>query len=133
MKKTTRLQKYVELFRRNIERYLASNVSIKATIYPVESEGAVFEFIFNTNNDKTEKIESISPTVGSVLGKVPQRMIAGNNLEAVSFGGTNIYMEGNRLLLIKGEDEPKNWSGTAVQNDVLRVVSTSQGGARDAS
>lgn len=132
MKKTTRLQKYVELFRRNIEGYLASNVSIKATIYPVDSKGAVFEFIFNTNKDKTEKIESVSPTVGSVLGKIPQRMVAGN-LEGVSFGGTNIYMEGNRLLLIKGEDEPKQWSGTAVQNDVLRVVSTSQGGARDAS
>ncbi|MDP5138543.1 hypothetical protein ORJ04_21585 [Rheinheimera baltica] len=132
MKKTTRLQKYVELFRRNIEGYLASNVCIKTTIYPVDSEGAVFEFIFNTNNDKTEKIESLSPTVGSVLSKVPQRMVAGN-LEGVSFGGTNIYMEGNRLLLIKGEDEPKQWSGTAVQNDVLRVVSTSQGGARNAS
>jgi hypothetical protein len=132
MKKMPQLQKYVELFRRNIEGYLASNVSIKATIYPVDSEGAVFEFIFNTNNDKTEKIESVNPTVGSVLGKVPQRMVAGS-LEGVSFGGTNIYMEGNRLLLIKGEDESKQWSATAVQNDVLRVVSTSQGGARDAS
>ena len=55
------------------------------------------------------------------------------NIENVSFGGTNIYMEANRVLLIKGEDQPKHWDGNAVIEDVRRVVSTSQGGARDIS
>lgn len=132
MKKTTRLKKYVELFKKNIEDFLAPNISIKTTIFPVEKEGAVFEFLFNTEGNEKETLMDASSTVGAVLSSIPQRLVAGN-LENVSFGGTNIYMEGNRLLLIKGEDSPTQWNGVAVQEDVRRVVSTSQGGARDTS
>lgn len=132
MKKSTRLNKYVELFTRNIAKFLAPNVSVKSTIYPVEGQGAVFEFVFNSENDRSETIQPVSRTVGAVLSSIPQRLVA-DNIEGISFGGTNIYMEGNRLLLIKGEDTPEQWSGVAVQEDVRRVVSTSQGGARDIS
>ncbi|MBF6651201.1 hypothetical protein [Methylobacter sp. BlB1] len=127
MKKSTKLKKYVELFTRNIDRFLAPNVSIKTTIYPVEGPGAIFEFIFNYEGDKSETIAPIKATVGSVLSSIPQRFVAGD-IENITFGGTNICMEGNRLLLIKGDDSPPLWSGTTVQEDVLRVVSTSQGG-----
>ena len=129
MKKNSRLKKYVELFKRNLENYLAPNIKVKTTIFPVEQQGAVFEFIFNHENDSSEIIKPINETVGSVLQVIPQRFISGNT-GGVSFGGTNIYMEGNRLLLIKGEDSPNQWSGVAVQDDVRRVVSTSQGGKK---
>ena len=52
----------------------------------------------------------------------------GGNIEGVKFGGTNLYLEGNRILIIKGEDDPSSWSNNAVIEDVQRVVSTSQGG-----
>lgn len=127
MKKNTRLKKYSELFKRNIEKYLAANVAIKTTIYPVEGPGAVFEFVFNKESDNSENVEQIKPSVSSVLSSIPQRFVPGN-IEGFTFGGTNIYMEGNRLLLIKGEDSPEQWSGAAIQEDVRRVASTSQGG-----
>jgi|TARA_B110000093_G_scaffold51611_1_gene55466 hypothetical protein len=127
MKRSTRLKKYVELFKRNINQFLAPDVDIKTTIYPVEAEGAVFEFVFNRSNDSTETVEKIRPTVGSVLSKIPQRLVTGN-IEGIKFGGTNLFLEGDRILVIKGEDDPESWSGTAIIEDVKRVVSSSQGG-----
>jgi hypothetical protein len=53
------------------------------------------------------------------------------NLEKVKFGGTNLYLEGNRILVIKGENKSSEWSGNAVITDVQRVVSTSQGGRKE--
>lgn len=126
MKRTTRLKKYVELFKRNIKQFLAPGISVKTTIYPVEADGAIFEFLFNKEGDGSETIEKTRPTIGRVLSEIPQRMVGGN-VEGVKFGGTNLYLEGNRVLVIKGEDNPDSWSGNAVQDDVKRVVSTSQG------
>lgn len=127
MKRTTRLKKYVELFKRKISQFLAPGIEIRTIIYPVEKQGAVFEFLLNEDNDSTEVIEKTRPTVGRVLSEIPQRMISGN-IEGVTFGGTNLYLEGNRILIIKGEDDPSSWSGNAVNEDVQRVISTSQGG-----
>ena len=87
MKKTTRLNKYVELFKRNISEYVSPGVKIKTTIYPVEAEGAVFEFLFNKDNDTGEVTDKTRPTVGRVLSEIPQRMVGGN-IEGVKFGGT---------------------------------------------
>lgn len=127
MKRTTRLKKYVELFKRNINLFLAPGVSVKTTIYPVEGDGAVFEFFFNKDGIETEELSNIRKTVGSVLSEIPQKLIGGDT-ESVKFGGTNLYLEGNRILVIKGEDKPEQWSGNAVIDDVKRVVSSSQGG-----
>lgn len=126
MKKHTRLKKYSELFKRNIKQYLSPGISIKTKIYPVEAEGAVFEFLLNKEFDQTEILEKIRPTVGKVLSEIPQRMIGGN-IDGVRFGGTNLYLEGNRVIVIKGEDSFENWTNKAIENDVKRVVSTSQG------
>jgi len=127
MHKLSRLKKYVELFKRNINQFVSPDVKIKTTIYPVEAEGAVFEFLFNKNNDSSEVVDKTRPTIGRVLSEIPQRMVGGN-IEGVKFGGTNLYLEGNRIIIIKGEDDAINWSGNAVIEDVKRVVSTSQGG-----
>ena len=127
MKKRTRLLKYAELFKRNLEPYLTDNVTVKTTIYPVSAPGAIFEFIFNQNNDSSESVADVKPTIGAVLSSIPQNIIS-DNPEGITFGGTNIFMSGNRLLLIKGGDAPKEWSGEMVKEDVRRVVSTSQGG-----
>ena len=127
MQKSTRLKKYVELFKRNINQFLAPGVDIKTTIYPVVAEGAVFEFVFNREQNSTESSDKVRPTIGSVLSAIPQRMVGGN-IEGIKFGGTNLYLEGDRILVIKGDDDQASWSGSAVIEDVQRVVSTSQGG-----
>lgn len=127
MKKKPRLLKYAELFKRNIAPYLADHVSVKTTIYPVSAPGAIFEFVFNQENDRSETIAGVKPTIGAVLSSIPQNIVSGG-AEGITFGGTNIFMTGNRLLLIKGEDAAFHWDGNMVKEDVQRVVSTSQGG-----
>ena len=127
MKRKTRLKKYAELFKRNMGKFLAPGISIETVIYPVEKEGAVFEFLLTKDGKNTETVKRSKESVGKVLSEVPQRLVVGN-IEGVTFGGTNLYLEGNRILVIKGEDDPRNWSGNAVARDVERVVSTSKGG-----
>jgi len=127
MKRSTRLKKYVELFNRNIRHFLAPGVEIRTTIYPVEAEGAVFEFVFNRDNDSSESLDIIRPTISAVLSEIPQGMIEGD-LDGVKFGGTNLYLELDRILVIKGEDDQEDWSGNAIIEDVQRIISTSRGG-----
>lgn len=127
MIKPPRLKKYSELFKRNIERFLSPGISIKTVIYPVREDGAVFEFLLNRDGISDERFERPRDSVSKVLSEIPQQMIDGN-LDNVRFSGTNLYLEGNRILVIKGEDAPSSWSGHAVIEDVKRVVSTSMGG-----
>ena len=47
----------------------------------------------------------------------------GGNIQGVTFRGTNLYMDGHRIVLIKGEDEHSLWSNKAAINDVAQVVS----------
>jgi hypothetical protein len=63
----------------------------------------------------------IEETVNAVLKKIEQRMVGGN-IGAIKFGGTNISMEPNRIVLIKGEDTPSEWSDKGAINDVKRIV-----------
>ncbi|MGR5154862.1 hypothetical protein [Photobacterium swingsii] len=127
MRKQSKLNKYVELFKRNIAKYLAQNISIKTVIHPVSSSGAVFEFFLNQDDDEKVDYSSVSRSVGHVLSKIPQRMIGGD-IGNVQFGGTSLYLENNRIVVIKGEDSVNEWTGDAVISDVKRVVSSSQGG-----
>ena len=50
-------------------------------------------------------------------------MISGN-IAAIKFGGTNISMEPNRIVLIKGEDVPDLWNDQGARNDVERIIGT---------
>lgn len=126
MNKHSKLRKYTELFRRYINRFLAPNVQIKTRIFPVNGEGAVFEFTLDKEEVASEVIEEASSSIGQVLSQIPQRFIAGN-IDGVTFGGTNLMLEGNRILLIKGEDSPEHWTSPAIHSDVERVVSISLG------
>lgn len=106
--------------------YLAQGVSVSSKIHPVESGGAVFEFYLNDSSDESEAFQRVRKSVGQVLGEIPQRMFAGDPSH-IKFGGTNLYLEGNRIVVIKGDDEPASWQGDGIRNDVARVVSSAQG------
>jgi hypothetical protein len=126
MIKESKLKKYVELFTRKIATYLSQDISIKTVIHPVESEGAIFEFFLGLNNEETVKFAPVQKTVGHALLSIPQNMISGTP-ENIKFGGTNLYLENNRVVVIKGDDANEEWSGTAIEKDVTRVVTSSQG------
>jgi hypothetical protein len=132
MTKLPKLKKYADLFRRQLQRFLSPGVDVATVIHPVVQNGAVFEFLLNRTSVATrEPVEKVAPTrntIADVLAEVPNNMIGGD-LRGVRFGGTNISLAGNRILIIKGEDSPEQWTGPAVAADVERVVSTSLGGS----
>ncbi len=126
MIKASKLKKYVELFNRKIATYLSKDISIKTVIHPVEGEGAVFEFFLGVNNEETIEFATTQKTVGHALLSIPQNMISGTP-DNIKFGGTNLYLENNRVVVIKGDDKNEEWSGSAIEKDVTRVVTSSQG------
>ncbi|MGF1680187.1 hypothetical protein [Photobacterium minamisatsumaniensis] len=129
MQKTSKLKKYVELFNRHISRYLAQNISVKTVIHPVSTSGAVFEFIFNDDDDETISHGATRASVGDVLINIPQSMVKGN-IHNFTFSGTSLYLESNRIVVIKGEDTPREWDGNAVIKDIGRIVNSSNGEGR---
>lgn len=61
-------------------------------------------------------------TVNRALKGIEQRLIKGN-IDSVSFSGTNAYLEGDRILLIKGDDSHAHWSNSAVEVDLKKILS----------
>lgn len=125
MQRKSKLNKYVELFKRNISKNLAPEISISTIIYPVVNEGAVFEFFFNKDNNSEQTIKKNQKTVNDVLLGVKQNLVGGD-MQNIQFQGTNYYLEENRILIIKGENKNSIWSGEAVIRDVERIISSSQ-------
>ncbi|MNP49710.1 hypothetical protein D3C76_1439150 [compost metagenome] len=122
MNQTGKLKKYAELFEERLREYLASGISVHTTIYPCNSEGAVYEFRLDPEGKNTTKLMPPYQSVGDILSKIPQRMVGGD-MKNVRFKGTNLSLENNRILVIKGEDDREQWTGTAASKDVARVVS----------
>lgn len=122
MNQTGKLKKYSELFESRLKSYLAKGIHVHTKIYPSTGEGAVFEFILDTQNTGTAKIMQPHKSVGEILSKIDQKMIGGN-VQNVRFKGTSLSLENNRIIVIKGEDEREQWTGQAASDDVDRVIS----------
>ncbi|WP_407715435.1 hypothetical protein ACJJWD_07005 [Comamonas testosteroni] len=75
MNKVSKLKRYTDMFRRHLSGYLAPGINIGTVIYPVEQEGAVFEFHLQKNLDMSERVERTNPSIASVLKRIPQNFI----------------------------------------------------------
>ncbi|MBT1120725.1 hypothetical protein [Stutzerimonas nitrititolerans] len=122
-----KLKKYSDLFRKYMREYLAPGIHVSVVIHPVSGPGAVFEFILGRTK-LNDKIKPEKPTVGHVLNSIDQGFVRGN-VDGIRFRGTNIMLSQNKILIVKGEDGETAWAAQGVREDLLRVVSTSQGGA----
>jgi hypothetical protein len=63
-------------------------------------------------------------SVNEALIDIPQKMIGGD-FSTVTFAGTNIYMEGNRIVFIKGNNE--DWSEQNAKDDVEKAINPRMG------
>ncbi|CAM4193273.1 hypothetical protein [Pseudoalteromonas maricaloris] len=116
------LKKYANSFVSSIKPNIKSGYNISASIHPTNGRGATIEF--EIVDSKKSKV-SVAPAVESVnrtLATIEQRLIDGN-IEGVTFAGTNVYMEGNRIVIIKGDDEHSSWDNRAARADVQKVIS----------
>jgi len=115
------LKRYSKNFIANFEKHLKAGISITVNIYPVKAPGAILEFKVNKNNNRRIVIHEISKKLGVALSKVEQSSIGGD-LSNINFGGTNLILENERIIIIKGDDDQNSWSNRAIIEDIKRII-----------
>lgn len=124
MNNQKQLTKYVKLLIEKLALHIRKGLIISADIYPAKGEGAIIELIINEKN-KEIKFHQATATINVTLQHVDQKIVSGN-INGIRFGGTNISMEGQRIVIIKGEDRHEEWSNKAVERDLQRIVGPHQ-------
>src|SRR6266513_4594467 len=122
MQDRSMIQAYINNFRRHLSRYLRPQVGLSANIYPVEQQGAILEFRLGPNIANEDRYGPVHTTVNDALPDLNQHAFGGN-LGGFNFGGTNIVLEPDRVILINGGDSPSEWSDQGAAGDVRRLVS----------
>lgn len=117
------IQHYINSFRIYISLDLRPGVGLSCNIYPVRGPGAILEFSLGEGTPNSETYLSDFTSVNEALKAIKQTSIGGQ-LDGLNFGGTNILMEENRIILIKGDDEVGTWDSEAARHDVIRAVSS---------
>ena len=128
MNNQKQLKRYAKLFIEKLLPYMRRGFVISADIYPSEAEGAVIEFNINDSNSNIT-LHQTALTINKILENIDQRLIS-ENISGVKFGGTNISMEDQRIVLIKGEDGHEHWNNRAVDNDIERIVAPHLGATK---
>lgn len=119
------IQEYINNFRRHLAPHLKPGIGLSCKIFPAQTEGAVLEFTIGPSISNDDFFEAPKNSVNAILEAVPQRMIGGN-IGAIKFAGTNVSMEPNRIVLIKGEDDLGLWNDQGAKNDVERIIETQE-------
>lgn len=83
-------------------------------------EGSLIFFEFKAGPRRL-RYKQIDEPIAIALMDLPQRAFGGD-LSGVKFGGTNIVREGNKLILIKGDNSRKAWSNEEAVKDALREI-----------
>ncbi len=129
MKNNQTIQQYINNFRRHLAPHMKPGVGLACTVFPATSEGAILEFKIGPEIVNTDEFRPESKTVNEALANIPQRAFGGN-LSGFRFAGTNVVMEDNRIVLIKGEDDPNQWNDSAAGADVKRILPPAIGGEK---
>ncbi len=114
------IQKFINNFRRRIAQFLKPGIGLACNIYPAETGGAILEFTAGSEIENDDIYKELSPSLGSALRNIKQKAFGGN-LDGFNFRGTNVILEGNRIILIK-DNSIEEWSDNTAQNDVTRVI-----------
>jgi len=111
------IQTYLNNIRRHLVPKLRPGIGVSSSFYPASSGGGLLEIQVGPAKANSDVVLPAEPSIGAILMKVPQHAFGGN-LSGVKFSGTNIVAEGDRLILIKGDDLPENWSDEAAARDL---------------
>lgn len=114
------IQRYINEFRRNITPMLKPNMGLEIDIYNCGKEGAVLIVFFNPGGKSIDKEINEFATIADVLNSIEQNFVGGN-LTGMTFKGTNMMMEQNRILLIK-EGNQDEWSATKLKEDLEKII-----------
>lgn len=116
------IEKYSAFISEMLKKHLRKSIGMQLHVYPAQ-KGGVVEVTFGKDLKDKVVYEKQEKNVNDVLRHVPQKLISGD-INQVKFLGTNISLEGNRILFIKGEDS--KWDRDAATEDVNRVLNLEQ-------
>jgi hypothetical protein len=111
------IQRYLNDIRRHLVPKLRPGVGISSNFYPASTGGGLLEIKFGPQQANVDQVLATSSTIGHILQIVPQRTFPGD-FTGMKFSGTNVVLEGDRLLLIKGGDDPADWTDAAAAKDL---------------
>ncbi len=122
MNNQKQLRKYANSFVSSIKPNIKGGYNISANIHPTNGKGATIEFEIEESRKSNISFVPAVESVNKTLATIEQRLIGGN-IEGVTFAGTNVYMDGNRIVIIKGDNEHSSWDNKAARADVQKVIS----------
>lgn len=127
MDKKEEISVYANKLLQELKPKLGKDVQADFIIYPASGRGAVVEVKLKRGGHQAPKwitFEPDAPSVNEVLKTIPQKFVGGN-IDTVQFSGTNISLEENRILFIKGDDQ--HWAESDAIEDISRVLGAKGG------
>lgn len=121
--KDDQYKKYAEYIAKALKPHLQKKIGFEFNVYP-SPEGGVFELNLGEGLGGNVVLKKPSSSLNEILKHVPQKLVSGN-LDGVKLLGTNISMEGNRIIFIKGEGS--EWDEKDASGNVTRVLGLSTG------
>lgn len=125
MRNKTWLKNYAKFFKNRLSENLKPGITITANLFPVEKEGAVIEFILGKEKEEEYKFMPTRSSINDVIKGISQNLVTGD-ISNIKFAGTNISLEGNRIIVIKGEDNSSSWDGQGAKEDYVKIMGLSR-------
>ena len=118
------LKAYVATVQAILKKNLQKHVGMELHVYQA-NQGGVVEIKLARDTADRVVYEKHEESVNNILKRVNQRLVGGD-IDSVQLLGTNISLEGDRILFIKGQGS--EWGIDAAKDDVARVLNV-EGGA----
>ena len=109
-------------------RFLRPGIGLSCIAYPAKHKGAVFEFTIGPAISNADQIRTPVWKINDGLKEVKQRAFGGN-LDGITFGGSSLLIEDNRIIILKGDDSDALWNDAAALQDVQRIITAQTGAA----
>lgn len=88
-------------------------------------QGSLVFFTFRKGQERFRYKKTLK-SIATELQKLPQRAFTGN-LSGIVFGGKNVIREGNKLIIIKGENSADAWSKMEAIRDSWEEINSLTG------
>lgn len=112
------IQTYINNFRRLISQFLKPNVGIQSIIHSYD-KGVVIVYELSLNLQNKDDFRSDSKDVSEALKRT--NLFENEEHNTSSFGGTNIFLIKNKIVVIK-DDKSQEWTEEKAQLDINRIL-----------
>jgi hypothetical protein len=103
------------------KKVLRQGVNFNALAIVSKEQGALVFFEFKKQAYRKFQYRLVKEPIAKAVEKLPQRAFSGD-LSSVRFYGKNVIAEGNKLIIIKGDNSKEAWSLKEAMKDAIEEV-----------